>query len=331
MKKHGQGMAVMCYPVGPAGIPNPSAAFAKINEDGTLVVYTGAIDIGQGSTTVLAQIAADTLGVPLEWVRLVTADTELTPTDTGSVGSRVTYTMGNAVRIAVEQARQTLLAVASDLLHAPAGELAIGEGRIWVRENPGRSLDVPAVAREALVSRGSPPVGSSTFSPAVAPPDRETGQGTPFPAFVYATQMAAVEVDTETGEVTVLRMVAAHDSGVVINPMLAEGQIAGGIAQGIGMALFEEIMLRQGRTLNPNLMDYVLPTALDVPDIQFIHVETPETTGPFGAKCVGEPSLIPTAPAILNAIYDAVGVRINDLPATPEKILYALQAAGTGK
>lgn len=320
-------MAVMWYPIGPAGTPHPSAALAQVNEDGKLVVFTGAPDVGQGSTTALAQIAADTLGVPLDWVRMVTADTEITPPDFGTLGSRVTYVTGHAVQIAVEQAKQTLLSVAGELLNTPAENLEIGEGRVWGQDNPDLSLDIPTVAREAILKRGKPPVGTGTFAPATTMADRETGQGTPFPTYVYATHMAEVEVDTETGEVAVLRLVAAHDSGVVINPMLTEGQIAGGVAQGIGMALSEEILLREGRTLNPNLMDYVLPTALDVPDIQFIHVETPDDTGPYGAKCVGEPSLIPTAPAILNAIYDAVGVRIYDLPATPEKILRALKAA----
>jgi len=327
MKKRGKGMAVMWYPIGPAGTPHPSAALAQVNEDGKLVVFTGAPDVGQGSTTALAQIAADTLGVPLDWVRMVTADTEITPPDFGTLGSRVTYVTGHAVQIAVEQAKQTLLSVAGELLNTPAENLEIGEGRVWGQDNPDLSLDIPTVAREAILKRGKSPVGTGTFAPATTMADRETGQGTPFPTYVYATHMAEVEVDTETGEVAVLRLVAAHDSGVVINPMLTEGQIAGGVAQGIGMALSEEILLREGRTLNPNLMDYVLPTALDVPDIQFIHVETPDDTGPYGAKCVGEPSLIPTAPAILNAIYDAVGVRIYDLPATPEKILRALKAA----
>ena len=319
-------MAVMWYPIGPAGTPHPSAALAQVNEDGKLVVFTGTTDVGQGSTTALAQIAADTLGVPLDWVRLVTADTELTPEDFGTLGSRATYVTGHAVQIAVEQAKQTLLSVAGELLNTPAENLEIGEGRLWRQDNPDISLDIPTVAREAILKRGNPPVGTGTFAPATTMADRETGQGTPFPTYVYATHMAEVEVDTETGEVAVLRLVAAHDSGVVINPMLTEGQIAGGVAQGIGMALSEEILLRDGHTLNPNLMDYVIPTALDVPDIHFIHVETHDDTGPYGAKCVGEPSLIPTAPAILNAIYDAVGVRIYDLPATPEKILRALKA-----
>lgn len=327
MKKRGKGMAIMWYPVGPAGTPHPSAAVAQVNEDGRLVILTGATDVGQGSTTILSQIAADTLGVPVEWVRLVTADTEITPPDFGTLGSRVTYVTGQAVRLAVEQAKQMILSVAADLLKASADDLEIRNARVWVREDPDSSIDLPAVAQESILKRGKPPVGTGSFVPPTTQADRETGQGTPFPTYVYATHMAEVEVDTDTGEVSVLRLVAAHDSGVVINPMLTEGQIAGGVAQGIGMALSEEILLRDGRTLNPSLMDYTIPSALEVPDLQFIHVETPDDTGPYGAKCVGEPSLIATAPAILNAIHDAVGVRIYDLPATPEKILRALKSA----
>jgi CO/xanthine dehydrogenase Mo-binding subunit len=325
MKKRGKGMAIMWYPVGPGGA-NVSTARLEMNEDGVLTVFIGAPDVGQGSSTALAQIAADAVGIPFERVRVVAADSDVTPPDHGSVGSRVTYVGGNAVRLAAEQMKENLLDAAREMLDTAVKDLDIVEGKIGARQHANTALDVAVVARHMIGAGGGPLECSASFTPAGAPVDRNTGQGVLFPSFVYATQMAEVEVDTQTGEVTVLRMVAAHDSGVVINPLLVEGQIAGGIAQGLGMALYEEVSLRDGRTLNPSLMDYSLPSTVDMPDIQFIHVETIDDAGPYGAKCVAEPSLVPTAPAILNAIYDAVGIRIHDLPATPEKILRALSS-----
>ena len=328
MKKRGRGMAVMWYPVGTGGT-NVSTARLEMNEDGVLTVFIGSPDVGQGSSTALAQIAADSVGIPFESVRVVAADSDVTPPDHGSVGSRVTYVQGNAIRLAAEQMKAILLTAARGMLQPAVEDLDIMEGKIGTGRHAGTMLDVSVVARHLIGGGDGPLECSASFTPAGAPVDRITGQGVLFPSFVYATQIAEVEVDTQTGEVAVLRMVAAHDSGVVINPLLVEGQIAGGIAQGLGMALYEEVMLRDGRTLNPSLMDYALPATVDMPDIQFIHVETVDDTGPYGAKCVAEPSLVPTAPAILNAIYDAVGVRIRDLPATPEKILHALSFPAT--
>jgi len=328
MKKRGKGMAIMWYPVGPGGT-NVSTARLEMSGEGLLTAFVGSPDVGQGSSTVLAQIAAHALSIPLDWVRTVAADSNVTPPDHGSVGSRVTYVQGNAVRLACEQMRDMLLAGARDLLDPAIGGLRIEAGRFVAEDNDDVALDVATVARHLIGETGKPLECSASFTPPGAPVDRNTGQGVLFPSFVYATQIAEVEVDTQTGEVTVLRIVAAHDSGVVINPLLVEGQIAGGIAQGLGMALSEEIIFRDGRTLNPSFMDYALPSALDMPDVRFIHVETVDDAGPYGAKCVAEPSLVPTAPAILNAIYDAVGVRIHDLPATPEKILSGLSCLET--
>ncbi len=330
MKKRGRGVASMWYPTHPTG-PNPSSAFAKINADGTLVVMAGARDVGQGSTTVLAQVAAACLGVPLEWVSMVVSDTDLTPYDGGSTGSRVTYIASKAIELAIAQARQPLWEVASERLGVPPEELESGDGKIWVRGEPDRSIGIPAAAGECYTKKARIPVGAASYAAPLTHPDPETGQGKCYPSHVYATHMAEVEVDTETGEVELLRFVAAHDSGTIINPMLARGQICGAIAMGVGMALSEEIMIREGKTLNPNFMDYVLQTSMDVPDIEVIQCETPDPNSPFGVKSLGEAAIIPTVPAVINAIYDAVGVRIQDLPATPEKILRALKAASEGE
>lgn len=325
MKKRGRGIACMLYPIGFTSYPNPGSAFVKINQDGTAVVLTGATDVGQGSTTALAQIAAEELGIPYDSITMVTADTERTPFDLGSVASRVTYIVGNAVKRAAAGAKQGLLEAAEDMLEASIDDLVIEEGRVYVRGSPDRSVPVSEVAQAAMMVKGRPPMGEGSYNPTTTFLDPETGEGQPYEEYVYATQIAEVEVDTETGEVEVLRIVAAHDCGKAINPMLLEGQLEGGVAMGLGYALYEEMVVEGGAVQNPQFTDYVLPTALDVPDIEIAIVEKPAPKGPFGAKGVAEASLLPTAPAIINAIYDAVGVRIRELPATPEKILAGLK------
>lgn len=326
MKKRGKGMACMIYPIGFTSYPNPSAAFVKVNQDGTAVVLTGATDVGQGSTTALAQIAAEELGIHYNDVTMVTSDTERTPLDFGSVASRVTYISGNAIKRAATEAKKTLLEVAAEMLDVLSpDELTVGGGLVSVKNFPERNVPIAEVAREAIMVKGRPPIGDASYNPDTTLLDPETGHGKPYETYVFATQVAEVEVDTETGEVEVLKIVAAHDCGKAINPLLVEGQIEGGIAMGLGFGLMEEMVLEEGRVKNPQFTDYILPTALDMPEVEVIIVEDPVSTGPYGAKGVGEPSLIPTTPAVINAIQDAVGVRIRDLPATPSKILAALK------
>ena len=330
MKKRGKGIACMHYPIGFTSYPNPGTAFIKMHQDGTVVVSTGATDVGQGSTTALAQIAAEELGVPYESVTMITSDTERTPFDLGSVASRVTYIVGNAVKQAAAQTKQILLETAEDMLEAGVDDLEVGDGLIYVKGIPDRNVPIAKVAQQATMGKGRPPMGTGSYNPETTFLDPETGQGKPYEEYVYATQIAEVEVDTETGEVTVLRLVAAHDCGKAINPMLLEGQLEGGVAMGLGYGLLEEMVSENGQVKNPQFTDYILPTALDVPEIELAIVEDPAPKGPFGAKGVSEAALLPTAPAIINAIYDAVGVRIRDLPATPVKILAALKAQQAG-
>jgi CO/xanthine dehydrogenase Mo-binding subunit len=188
-------------------------------------------------------------------------------------------------------------------------------------------MHIGDVANHARMVSGQPPIGSASFNPATVALDPETGQGKPFATYVYATQIAEVDVDDETGEVDVLRIVASHDCGTAINPMLVEGQVEGGISMGVGFALQEEILFdAKGRQINPNLTNYIMPTSLDMPEIEVDIVDNYDPTGPFGAKGVGEPTCVSTAAAILNAIHDAVGVRVTSLPATSEKILMAIKA-----
>ena len=327
MKRRGRGIACMWYPIGFTVSANPSAAVVKVNEDGTATLLTGTVEIGQGSLTVLGQIAAEALGIAADDVHVVSADTDVAPMDMGAIASRTTYVTGNAVKLAAEQARAVLFEVAAPMLGVSPDQLEARGRKIQVKNFPQRSLAVGEVAHHAQVVKGQPPIGSGSWNPPTVPMDPETGQGKPFNAYVYAAQIAEVDVDDETGEVELLRIVAAHDCGTAINPMLVEGQIEGGIAMGIGFALEEEILFDEaGRQVNPNLTNYIIPTSLDVPEIEVEIVPSYDPTGPFGAKGVGEPASVPTAAAIMNAIHDAVGVRITSLPATAEKVLAAIKA-----
>jgi len=320
MKKTGRGVACMWYGVW----GGPSVAVVKLDTGGNATLITGEVDVGQGSDTILCQIIAEELGIPLERVNVVSGDSDAMLHAGGTAASRVTYMGGNAVRRAAAEVRRKIFAVAAEWLHATPEALEAKDGEIYVRGASEKSISFANVAVSIMEKEG-PIVATAHFSSSTTQINAETGQGDPFQTYVYATQIADVEVDTETGVVKVLRIVAAHDVGKAINPAFVEGQISGGIAFGLGQALTENIVIEKGRTLNPNFTDYLIPTSADIPEMQTIIVEENEPSGPFGAKFVGEPPSLPTAPAIINAIYDAVGVRIKDLPATPEKILQALK------
>jgi nicotinate dehydrogenase medium molybdopterin subunit len=257
----------------------------------------------------------------------VSADTDTTPLDTGAIASRTTYVTGNAARLAAAKAKEILFEVAAPLLGVKPHQLEARDYKIQVKGFPQRNVHIGDVADRARGVNGQPPLGSASFNPATVALDPETGQGVPFATYVYATQIAEVDVDDETGEVEVLRIVASHDCGTPINPMLVEGQVEGGISMGVGFALQEEMLFdSQGRLINPNLTNYIMPTSLDMPKVEVDIVDSFDPTGPFGAKGVGEPTCVATAAAILNAIHDAVGVRITSLPATAEKVHAALKA-----
>ncbi len=327
MKRRGRGIACMWYPIGFTVAANPSAAVVKVNEDGTATLLTGTVETGQGSLTILAQIVAQALGVSTEDVHVVSADTDATPMDTGAIASRTTYVTGNAARLAAEKCRDMLFEVAAPMLNVKPDQLEARDHRIHVKGFPQRNIHIGDVANHARMVKGEPPIGSGYFNPATVALDPETGQGKPFATYVYATQIAEVDVDDETGDVEVLRIVASHDCGTAINPMLVEGQVEGGISMGVGFALQEEILFdAKGRQLNPNLTNYIMPTSLDMPEVEVDIVDNYDPTGPFGAKGVGEPTCVSTAAAILNAIHDAVGVRIHSLPATAEKVHAAIKA-----
>jgi CO/xanthine dehydrogenase Mo-binding subunit len=331
MKRRGKGMACMWYPIGFTVAANPSAATVKVNTDGTATLLTGTVETGQGALTVLGQIAAETLGIATDDVHVVSADTDSTPMDTGAIASRTTYVTGNAIVRAAESARQILFEAAAPLLDVKPEQLEARDKKIQVLGFPSKSMPISKVALHSESVVGRPAIGSASYNPPTVAMDPETGQGKPFNTYVYATQIAEVEVDDETGEVEVKKIVAVHDCGTPINPMLVEGQIQGGISMGVGFALQEEILFRDGVQINPNLTNYIMPTSLDMPDIEVELVDNYDPTGPFGAKGAGEPTAVPTAAAILNAIHDAVGVRITSLPATAEKVLSAIMEQRGGK
>ncbi len=324
MKKRGWGLGCMWYGIGNTGMANPSGAFVELLDDATVLLLTGCADIGQGSCTVLAQIAAEELGVELSQIKVVSADTRVTPDAGATSASRQTYISGNAVKTAAAGAKKPLQEKAAALLQVPVSELVFKTGKIYPRFDAARFLTMEEVIRQCR-QEGQLTLGSGWFNPVTTALEEETGRGEPYATYAFATQWAEVEVDTETGEVTVLRIVAAHDVGQAINPQMVEGQIEGGCVMGLGYALMEEVVVEEGVILNPRFSSYLIPTMEDVPAIASLIVEEQEESGPFGAKGVGEPALIPTTPAILNAVSNALGVRITSLPLTPEKILAALE------
>jgi CO/xanthine dehydrogenase Mo-binding subunit len=302
----------------------PSVAIVKLDTGGNVTLITGEVDVGQGSDTIFCQMVAEELGIPLDRVNVVSGDSDVMLHAGGTAASRVTYMGGNAVQRAAAEARTRIFSVAAEWLRTTVEALEAKEGRIYLKDDPEKSVSF-ANAAASIMEREGPIVATAHFTPSTTRINPETGQGDPFQIYVCATQIADVEVDTDTGSVKVVRIVAAHDVGKAINPAFVEGQVSGGIAFGLGQAVTENMALEKGRISNPNFTDYLIPTAVDMPDVQTIIVEENEPSGPFGAKCVGEPPSLPTAPAIINAIHNAVGVRIRDLPATPEKILQALK------
>jgi len=314
--RRGAGIACMWYGIGNTVIANPSTMGVGLRKNGRVMLYNGAMEIGQGSSTVLAQICADAIGVPLALIDQIVGDTDLTADAGKTSASRQTFVSGSAVRLAGEQLRARLIA----LLEAPQHAALLLDGaQLCARaEYFERRIDLSTLPAD---ERGDVCTGEGYFDPPTVPLD-ENGQGSPYATYAFAAQIAEVEVDLDLGTVRVIEMHAAHDVGRAINPAQVEGQIEGGIAQGIGMTLMEEY--HAGRT--DNLHDYLIPTAGDVPPVQCYLIEDAEALGPYGAKGVGEPALIATAPAILSAIRHATGARITHLPATPDRVRRAILA-----
>ncbi len=378
----GRGLGVACshYVSGAANsiirsdMPH-STVNIKIDRDGGVVIYTGASDIGQGSDTMVAQIAAETLGCALSRVKVIAADTDLTPIDIGSYSSRVTFMNGNATLRAAEEVKKQIAAAAAKKMACVAEDLIfskdlvvkqIGNPALSQRTREGRGTlgnEGPSVSGrvEGQILRGSlqqkrkdeGPKDSMSFEEAVvaaidfhgalsgtgsyAPPPearggKHKGGGVgPSPAYSYSAQVAEVSVDEDTGEVTVHKVWAAHDCGRALNPVSVEGQVIGSVWMGMGQALTEEMVWKDGLLMNPGLLEYRSPSAVESPEVEAIIVESIDPEGPFGAKEASEGSLAATIPAIANAIYDAVGVRLHEAPFTPERVLAALRAKKNAK
>lgn len=335
--RRGLGIACMWYGIGNTVIANPSSMTIGLRPDGRFCLYNGAIDIGQGTFTIMAQIAADALGVPVALIDQVGADTDLTRDAGKSSASRQTFVSGNAARLAALDLRTQLLErlgapddaalqIVAGELHAVAGgqpEAGRGEAGQPEAGRSGSSTRRLKLADWPVRDDGLLALGQGYFNPPTVPLDAD-GQGVPYACYGFAAQFAEVEVDIRLGTVRVLNLHAAHDVGRAINPTQVEGQIHGGIAQGLGLALMEEYVA--GRT--DNLHDYLIPTVGDMPEIVTYLIEDPEPLGPYGAKGVGEPALVATAPAILNAIHNATGVRPLQVPVTPDRLLALLNTAG---
>ena len=304
-----------------------SSAVVRVNEDATVTILTAITDHGTGNLTALCQIAAEVLGVPVDTVRVASQDSDTSPPDTGSIASRTIYDTGNAVRLAAEDVRSQLIEVAASTLNCEPQDIVMLAGEAYHRDSPEESLTFSDLVAISMYAGKGPLLGRGSFL-AKAPYERLPGPGfgeRPAATYMFGTHVVEVEVDPDTGRTTVLDYTACHDVGQVINQAGIEGQVEGGVVQGIGYGLYEQLVLKDGQIQNRSFVDYQIPTALDVPPITTLFIEEPDPTGPFGAKGIGEPPCMPPMPAIANAIYDATGVRVKEIPITPEKLWRALQ------
>ena len=316
--KRGVGIGCCWYGCGNTSMSNPSTMRVGINSEGTITLYNGAMDIGQGANTIMIQICAEALGLPVSSFQFIMGDTDLTADAGKTSASRQAFVSGRASQLAGDHLRTQIIHLAEAEEDA---NLRLDGSTLWVQDKNGEH----SILLSDLLPRtnGDVLVGEGTFDPPTTKLD-ENGQGSPYATYGFGAHIAEVEVDLKLGTTRVLRLAAAHDVGKTVNPTQVEGQIQGGVAQGLGMALMEEYV--QGVT--ENLHDYLIPTVGDMPDIEILLIEDPEPLGPFGAKGIGEHALIPTAPAILGGIRQATGVSIHRIPATPDRVLQAIQQKG---
>jgi CO/xanthine dehydrogenase Mo-binding subunit len=330
-KRRGLGIAIMYHgnSLGPEG-SDFATVHMQIEKDSTVRLRTALTEYGTGAPSALLQIAADTMHLPLEYFRLDASDTDYC-NDTGpTVASRTITIGGRATQMVADQLHQKLREIAAGLLRCGVAEIEAAQGSYYNRSDPEKSVSFQDVVSEAYAS-GISLKEASTFTAPKCEYEPETSQGTTYLQFTYGAVTAELEVDTETGRVQVLRMVTAYDVGKVINPLSLEGQIEGGTIQGMGYGIMEELIHKDGIVVNPSLADYYIPTSLDVPEIKMIILEYPGALGPYGAKAVGEPPIVLPAAAIVNAIDNAIGVRLNEIPATPDRVLMGYKRMQTGK
>lgn len=308
MKKRGVGYATIFYGTGYGnGFPDESRATAQLKEDGEVVIYVEVSDVGSGGISVMWQIAAETLNIEKNLVKIEYNNTSFIKDSGTAAASRQTYNTGNAVYDVCERLRMNIEKANSKLNNKEINRETLKDLYRYMEEN-----EIPTKAE-------------GYFKAETSQIDLETGQGNPYWPYTFGAQKVTVEVDDETGKVDIIEVVAVNDAGKIINPVSAEGQAEGGVAMGVGYALMEEVEVERGTIKNKNFSDYIIPTSKDIPHIDTYFVEELEESGPYGAKGIGEPVMIPTAPAILNAIYNAVGVRMQSIPVTCDKLLLALR------
>lgn len=326
--RRGVGYAAMFHVGGGARIyrSDGCGAILKMDDFGKVTLLTGASEIGQGSETVLAMIVAEALGVPLERVEVLQPDTSVKPWDVGVHASRTTFVAGNAVLLAAREIRARLLAMAGEAMDEPPEALELADGFVFVKAHPERRLPYDKVARAGHFRAGGRTlVAEAFYDPPTEMLDKDL-RGNVSAAYVFAAQAVLVEVEEATGRVEVLKLVSAHDVGRALNPLAAEGQIHGGIHMGLGYALSEQLVVRDGQVLTSTFMDYAILKADEMPEVIVRLIESEDPLGPFGAKGLGEAGTIPVSAAVANAVHDAVGVRLRELPLTPERVYRALRA-----
>lgn len=327
MKKRGVGLGLSFYGTGYGnGFPDVSNAEVELLEDGKIGIFVGATEVGQGAKTAMIQIGAEALDMDYKDIVLIHENTSLMPDAGTAAATRQTYNTGNAVRIACENMKTKLIELAKDELglNSTAGLFA-KDGVIYLGIFPQKRISYKELSDrykgETIRVKGS-------FTAQTVKMDEETGQGAPYWPYTFNACMVLVEVDIHTGRVELLKGAFAQDVGRSVNPSLVKGQMDGGFAMSLGYTLFEDLNIQDGVMKNKKFSKYLLPTSMDMIDIENILIEDPESTAPYGAKGIGEPVTIPMGPAILNAIYDATGVRVYDLPVTPERLMKAIRESG---
>ncbi len=326
MKKVGRGIGVSFYGTGYGnGFPDVSKAIVVLHENGKVGIYVGATEVGQGAKTALLQIGAEALGLCTKDILFISEDTSLMPDSGTAAASRQTYNTGNAIKVACENFKAEIINIAQKELKLNSNRgLKVENGEIYLEFFPEKRISF----KELADKYGDGNIASDgEFVAQTVEMDSETGQGAPYWPYTFNACGIELEVDILTGQINILKAVFAQDAGRAVNPHLVEGQMDGGFAMALGYALFEDLNLENGKIKNDKFSRYLIPTAMDMIDVENIIIEDPEPTAPYGAKGIGEPVMIPITPAILNAIYDATGVRIYDLPATPEKLRKALDEA----
>lgn len=326
MRKKGRGMATIMFGFGYGeGFPDHSIAEVEITTDKKIIVRTAGADVGQGFLTTMTQIAADVLKIDPSYVEIASQNTHNTKNSGSTSATRQTFFSGNAVREAAEEVLGMIYHYGSLHFNSNHPELTVKEGNIYFCDRAEEKITYWELA-EFVNERGEALKAEATFFPKTFPPDRKTGQTKKnYVAYTFMTQVMDIEVDTDTGIIEVMNVYTALDVGKAINPQNVEGQIEGGTVQGLGMAVMEDQVIDKGITINADMTNYLVPSIQDIPKFESVLIENEDSDGPFGSKGVGEPTMIAASPAVANAVYDAIGVRIKSLPISPEKILDALE------